>query len=80
MSEGRLYGIAGDGTFDMYEWGWVVEPDPDYQTSVFTCGQMSYEATSGKIWAGLNDSFYCNEEYDQIYDEQAHRDRSGRQG
>ncbi len=71
VSEGRLYGIAGDGTFDMYEWGWVVEPDPDYQTSVFTCEQMSYEANSGKIWAGLNDSFYCNDDYDQIYADQA---------
>jgi peptide/nickel transport system substrate-binding protein len=71
VSEGRLYGIAGDGTFDMYEWGWVVEPDPDYQTSVFTCEQMSYESKSGKIWAGLNDSFFCDEEYDQLYADQA---------
>jgi peptide/nickel transport system substrate-binding protein len=71
VSEGRLYGIAGDGTFDLYEWGWVVEPDPDYQTSVFTCEQMSYEAASGKVWAGLNDSFYCNEDYDQLYKDQA---------
>jgi peptide/nickel transport system substrate-binding protein len=71
VSEGRLYGIAGDGTFDMYEWGWVVEPDPDYQTSVFTCDQMSYESKSGKIWAGLNDSFFCDEEYDQLYEDQA---------
>jgi peptide/nickel transport system substrate-binding protein len=71
VSEGRLYGIAGDGTFDMYEWGWVVEPDPDYQTSVFTCGQMSYETAAGKVWAGLNDSFYCNEDYDKLYDEQS---------
>jgi peptide/nickel transport system substrate-binding protein len=71
VSEGRLYGIAGDGTFDMYEWGWVTEPDPDYQASTFTCGQMSYQTASGKIWAGLNDSFYCNEDYDALYQEQA---------
>jgi peptide/nickel transport system substrate-binding protein len=71
VSEGRLYGIAGDGTFDMYEWGWVVEPDPDYQTSVFTCGQFSYETKSGQIYAGLNDSFFCDEEYDKLYEAQA---------
>jgi peptide/nickel transport system substrate-binding protein len=71
VSEGRLYGIAGDGTFDMYEWGWVTEPDPDYQASTFTCGQMSYQTASGKIWAGLNDSFFCNDEYDAMYEEQA---------
>ena len=55
----------------MYEWGWSVEPDPDYQVSVFTCDQMSYETTSGKIWAGLNDSFFCDEDYDKLYKEQA---------
>ncbi|HEX5018410.1 MAG TPA: ABC transporter substrate-binding protein [Actinomycetes bacterium] len=71
VSENRLYGIAGDGTFDMYEWGWSDEPDPDYMTSVFTCGQMSYTSASGKVWAGLNDSFYCNKEYDEVYEAQA---------
>jgi peptide/nickel transport system substrate-binding protein len=71
VSEGRLYEIAGEGTFDMYEWGWVVEPDPDYQLSTFTCGQFSYETKGGTIYAGLNDSFYCDEEYDRLYEEQA---------
>ncbi len=70
VSEGRLYEIAGEGTFDMYEWGWVVEPDPDYQLSTFTCGQFSYE-DGGTIYAGLNDSFYCNEEYDDLYQQQS---------
>ena len=71
VSEARLYGIAGEGTFDMYEWGWVTGARPDYQGSTFTCGQFSYEAPGGKIWAGLNDSFYCNDEYDTLYEEQA---------
>ena len=71
VSENRLYEIAGEGTFDMYEWGWVVEPDPDYQLSTFTCGQFSYEVGGGTIFAGLNDAFYCDEEYDRLYTEQA---------
>ncbi|MFL6178443.1 MAG: ABC transporter substrate-binding protein [Actinomycetes bacterium] len=71
VSENRLYGIAGDGTYDMYEWGWSDEPDPDYMTSVFTCGQRSYQTASGKTWAGLNDSFYCNKQYDKIYEQQS---------
>ena len=50
VSETRLYEIAGEGTFDMYEWGWVVEPDPDYQLSTFTCGQFSYEVANGTIY------------------------------
>jgi peptide/nickel transport system substrate-binding protein len=50
----------------MFEWGWVVEPDPDYQLSTFTCAKRSYE-DGGEIYADLSDSFYCNEEYDQLY-------------
>ena len=54
----------------MFEWGWVVEPDPDYQLSTFTCDQRSSK-DGGTIFAGLSDSFFCNEEYDQLYAEQA---------
>ena len=71
VSETRLYAIAGEGTFDMYEWGWVTEPDPDYQASTFTCGQFSYETKGGQIYGGLNDSFYCDPEYDKLYEQQA---------
>jgi peptide/nickel transport system substrate-binding protein len=71
VSENRLYEIAGEGTFDMYEWGWVVEPDPDYQLSTFTCDQRNYEWKDGTVYAGLNDSFYCNKKYDQLYEQQA---------
>ena len=71
VSEGRLYEIAGEGTYDMYEWGWVVEPDPDYQMSTFTCGQFSYKTSGGTIYAGLNDAFYCNKKYDHLYQEQS---------
>jgi peptide/nickel transport system substrate-binding protein len=70
VSETRLYEIAGEGTFDMYEWGWIVEPDPDYQLSTFTCGQFSYE-DGGTIYAGLNDAFYCDKRYDELYQQQA---------
>jgi peptide/nickel transport system substrate-binding protein len=70
VSENFLYQVAADGQFDMYEWGWVVEPDPDYQVSVFTCGQLPYRNANGVLKAALNDSFYCNEEYDKLYLEQ----------
>jgi len=70
VSEDFLYEAAGQGTYDMYEWGWVVEPDPDYQVSTFTCGQRSFE-DGGTIFAGLNDSFYCDKNYDALYEQQA---------
>ncbi|MBO3744924.1 peptide ABC transporter substrate-binding protein [Streptosporangiaceae bacterium NEAU-GS5] len=70
MSEDALTEVIGQGNFDMFEWGWVVEPDPDYQLSTFTCGKRSYK-DGGSIYADLSDSFYCNPAYDQLYDQQA---------
>jgi peptide/nickel transport system substrate-binding protein len=48
----------------------VVEPDPDYQLSTFTCASRSYK-DSGTIYANLSDSFYCNKAYDDLYAKQA---------
>jgi peptide/nickel transport system substrate-binding protein len=71
IEENRLTEVIGQGEFDMFEWGWVVEPDPDYQLSVFTCAQRSYkQGAAGKITPGLSDSFYCNPAYDKLYEQQ----------
>jgi peptide/nickel transport system substrate-binding protein len=69
VEENRLTEIIGQGEYDMFEWGWVVEPDPDYQLSTFTCGARSYKQ-GGDITANLSDSFYCNPAYDKLYDQQ----------
>lgn len=69
VSEDTLYEKVGNGDFDMFEWGWVVEPDPDYQLSTFTCDQRSTD-DDRTIFAGLSDSFYCDAEYDKLYQEQ----------
>jgi peptide/nickel transport system substrate-binding protein len=65
----RLTEIIGQGEFDMFEWGWVVEPDPNYQLSTFTCGSRSYKS-GGTVTANLSDSFYCNPAYDKLYEQQ----------
>ncbi|MEV7967983.1 ABC transporter substrate-binding protein [Sphaerisporangium sp. NPDC088356] len=70
VSEDALTEIIGRGEFDMFEWGWVVEPDPDYQLSVFTCGKRSYK-DGNAVYADLSDSFYCNPAYDKLYDAQS---------
>jgi len=70
VDENALFEIIGRGEFDMFEWGWVVEPDPDYQLSTFTCDKRSYE-DGGEIYADLSDSFFCDEEYDRLYAEQS---------
>ena len=70
VSEDTLIELNGEGRFDLFEWGWVVEPDPDYQLSTFTCAQRSSEE-DGTVYAGLSDSHFCNEEYDALYAQQA---------
>jgi len=69
ISEDALTEKIGQGEFDMFEWGWVVEPDPNYQLSTFTCDSRSYE-DGGNVLAGLSDSFYCNPEYDKLFEAQ----------
>ncbi len=70
VSEDKLTQIIGDGEYDMFEWGWVVEPDPDYQVSTFLCSSRSTKDGS-TISAGLSDSFYCNPAYDALYQQQS---------
>jgi peptide/nickel transport system substrate-binding protein len=48
------------GNFDAFQWGWYVEPDPDSMLSYMTCGQRQHSS----------DSFFCNKEYDKLYNEQ----------
>ncbi|HKR70220.1 MAG TPA: ABC transporter substrate-binding protein [Streptosporangiaceae bacterium] len=69
MSDSQLTADIGNGQYDMFMWGWGVEPNPDFQLSVFTCGQRSYG--SGPNYSpGWSDSFYCNPTYDRLYHQQ----------
>ena len=70
VSEDALTEIIGEGNFDLFEWGWVVEPDPNYQLSTFTCANRSYK-DGGSVYANLSDSFYCDEEYDALNKKQS---------
>ena len=56
----KLTSVILDGEFDTFEWGWYVEPDPDSMLSYMTCGQLG----------NWSDSWYCNEEYDDLYEAQ----------
>jgi peptide/nickel transport system substrate-binding protein len=69
ISEDQLTEAVTTGDFDIFEWGWVVEPDPDFQLSVFTCDQRSYRE-GGELQPGLSDGFYCNPDYDALYAKQ----------
>ncbi len=56
----KLTSVILDGEFDTFEWGWYVEPDPDSMLSYLTCGQRG----------NWSDSWYCDEEYDTLYEQQ----------
>jgi peptide/nickel transport system substrate-binding protein len=60
MESGQLTTAILDGEFDIFHWGWYVEPDPDGILSYLTCKERG----------NWSDSWYCNEEYDRLYEEQ----------
>src|SRR5258706_577826 len=69
MSDSTLPQDIGNGTYDMFIWGWGVEPNPDFQLSVFTCGQRS-SGGPPNYTPGWSDSFYCDKTYDKLYAKQ----------
>jgi peptide/nickel transport system substrate-binding protein len=60
MESGKLTNVILDGTYDIFQWGWYVEPDPDSILSYFTCGQRG----------NWSDSWYCDKRYDRLYNTQ----------
>ena len=56
----KLTDVILAGTFDLFQWSWFVEPDPDSMLSYLTCGQRG-------DWS---DSWYCNKAYDALYAQQ----------
>jgi peptide/nickel transport system substrate-binding protein len=77
MSDSQLTQVIGNGDYDMFVWGWGVEPNPDFQLSVFTCGQRS-TGSNGHYTPGWSDSFFCNKAYDKLYFAQKSLDGAAR--
>lgn len=53
------------GEYDLIFTGWNVNPDPDYVLGLHTCDALPEEKGSMR-----GDAFYCNKEYDKLYDQQ----------
>jgi peptide/nickel transport system substrate-binding protein len=60
VNDSKLTDIWYANDYDMYIWGWGVEPDPNFQLSTYTTGQCG-------SWS---DTCYSNKEYDQLFEEQ----------
>ena len=66
MSSGRLGDEINAGTYDLFHWGWIPDPDPDSALSWFTCDQRPPDGHT----YGNNDSYYCNPQYDDLFQKQ----------
>ena len=53
-------GAANKADYDLFIWGWSGSPDPNALLQVFKCDAIG----------GSSDSLWCNEQYDQLYDQQ----------
>ena len=60
MQSNKLTDVILEGTFDAFQWGWYVEPDPNSMLSYMTTSQLG----------NWSDSWYSDPTYDKLYDEQ----------
>ena len=60
MSDTALTDAIYAADYDMFIWGWGSDADPDFILSVLTCDQFM----------GWSDTFWCNEDYSDMYQEQ----------
>src|SRR5690625_2955854 len=58
--------LLDQGTYDILTTGWNVNPDPNYVLSINLCSGLPTEVGG----AYLSDAYYCNEQYDQLYEQQ----------
>lgn len=60
VNDSKLGDIWYANDFDLYIWGWGVEPDPNFQLSTYITSQCG-------VWS---DTCYSNAEYDQLFKDQ----------
>ena len=78
VSDTQLTNAITNGNYDMFVWGWGVEPSPNFQLSTMTCAQRSY-GKPGNLTAGWSDSYYCNKHYDDLFNQEQTLDGAARQ-
>ena len=66
MDDTQLYDAQLRGEYDMFVWGWTPFVDPDPMLSYFTCAQVTTDPDD----PGYNDANWCEEHYDELYEQQ----------
>ncbi|MBR8740663.1 ABC transporter substrate-binding protein [Nocardiopsis sp. MG754419] len=65
VDPGILSDALYDAEYDLIFTGWTVNPDPDYVFSIHTCDALPTEPGTMQ-----GDAYFCDEEYDELYQEQ----------
>lgn len=66
MSFSMLNANLGKGDWDMLMDAWTTGPDPSYLLSIQTCSALPTSPAA----SGMTDAFFCNKQFDQLYNEQ----------
>ena len=72
LNSNKLGNVILAGDYDLFEWGWYPNPDPNSILNIFTCAQRPPDANTYRN----SDSYYCNPDYDKLYKQQALGDDS----
>ena len=62
LNSNKLGNVILAGDYDLFEWGWYPNPDPNYILNIFTCAQRPPDANTYRN----SDSYYCNPDYDEL--------------
>ena len=73
LNSNKLGNVILAGDYDLFEWGWYPNPDPNYILNIFTCAQRPPDADTYRN----SDSYYCNPEYDKLNERAGLGHRSG---
>ncbi|WP_017622416.1 ABC transporter substrate-binding protein [Nocardiopsis chromatogenes] len=65
VDPGVLSDALYDAEYDLIWTGWSVNPDPDYVLGIHTCDALPEEPGTMR-----GDAYFCNEDYDELYDKQ----------
>ena len=66
LNSNKLGNVILSGDYDLFEWGWYPNPDPNYILDIFTCAQRPPDASTYRN----SDSYYCNPDYDELNKQQ----------
>lgn len=66
MNATKLGNVILAGDYDLFEWGWYPNPDPNYILNIFTCAQRPPDPGTYRT----SDMYYCNPKYDALYHDQ----------